>query len=282
MGDASPRIDHIIITVRDIDTAAREYALMLGFAPSWQGHHPAYGTRNVLFRFENTTLELLAADQPGPGSDMVAASLETDGEGLSGLVFGVDDIDGFAKQLKSKGIAVDAALPGGGTDELSGAQRNWRSLFWPLDAARGVFSFAIQHDSPPESLPMKQTGAAPELCAVDHIVVNTSDGDAAAAFYGDTLGMRLALRQHKPQWGGDMLFFRASQLSVEVVASPKNDPERDRLWGIAFRTRNIDAAHERLAAASVSVSAIRQGRKPGTRVCTVKSHCCSIPTLLIG
>lgn len=282
MNDISPGIDHIIITVRDIDTAAQEYALMLGIPPSWRGYHRAYGTRNVLFRLENTYLELLAACQPGPGSDMVTASLEADGEGLSGLVFGVDDIDSFTAQLKARGLAVDAALAGSGTDEYSGARRDWRSVFWPLEAARGLFSFAIQHDSPPDSLPMKLTGAAPELCAVDHIVVNTSDGDAAAAFYGDTLGMRLALRQEKPQWGGDMLFFRASQLSVEVVASPKTDPDRDRLWGIAFRTGDIDAAHQRLETAGVAVSAIREGRKPGTRVCSVKSHCCSIPTLLIA
>ena len=31
----------------------------------------------------------------------------------------------------------------------------------------------------------------------------------------------------------------------------------------------------------VAVSEVREGRKPGTRVCTVKSHCLDVPTLLV-
>jgi len=29
------------------------------------------------------------------------------------------------------------------------------------------------------------------------------------------------------------------------------------------------------------VSDVREGRKPGTKVCTAKSHVCDVPTLLI-
>jgi hypothetical protein len=36
-----------------------------------------------------------------------------------------------------------------------------------------------------------------------------------------------------------------------------------------------------LAQRGVTLSGIREGRKPGTRVATVKSHCLGIPTLLI-
>ncbi len=37
----------------------------------------------------------------------------------------------------------------------------------------------------------------------------------------------------------------------------------------------------RLRAAGVSLSELRKGRKPGTRVATVKSHCLGLPTLLL-
>ena len=44
------------------------------------------------------------------------------------------------------------------------------------------------------------------LRGVDHVVVQTSDIDASKNFYGTQLGIRLALEQSRPDWGGDMLF----------------------------------------------------------------------------
>lgn len=281
MYDKAPGIDHIILAVANLEQAAADYALLLGSSPSWRGSHPTLGTRNVLFRLHNTYLELLSADQPGPGSEMVTAHLEARGEGLLGIVFGVDDIAAYRERLQQRGLTTDAPIQGSGTDEISAQQRQWQSLFWPLEASRGLLTFAIEHQGPADSLPLKLSGAGHEITAVDHIVVNTSDGDAAAAFYGETLGIRLALRQDVPQWGGDMLFFRTSHMSIEVIASPDNDPEQDSLWGIAFKTDDIDATHQRLLEAGVTVSEVRVGRKPNTRVCTVKSHHCGIPTLLV-
>jgi catechol 2,3-dioxygenase-like lactoylglutathione lyase family enzyme len=282
MGDKPPLLDHIIIAVHNLDLAARDFAQVLGYPPGWRGFHLDDGTRNIVFRLENTCLELLAPDRPGPGSDPIAAHLDAYGEGLFGLAFGVDDIDAFAARLRASGMDVTAPRGGSTTSSVSGTRRQWRSFSWPMESSRGIFSFALRHDSPPDSLPMTLSGATHELHAVDHIVINTSDGDAAAAFYGDLLGLRLALRQNKPQWGGDMLFFRTSHMSIEVIATAKHDPHRDSLWGIALRANDIASAYRRLVDAGVEVSALRDGRKPHTRVCTVKSHCCGIPTLLIG
>lgn len=278
----APGIDRTIVAVSDIESAAHDYELMLGFPPSWRGHQHGSGTRNVLFRLENTCLELLAVDQPGSASDLAAAFIESQGEGLAGLVYSVDDIEVFSARLQSRGVPTEHTQNVHERDDRRGAVRHWRRLQWPLEASRGIYCYAIQADSPSDILPVRFEGLASEVRAVDHIVISTSDGDAAAAFYGDTLGLRLALRQDVPQWGGDMLFFRTSQLSLEVIASTKNNPLVDSLWGIALRTENIEAAHRRLCRAGVAVSAIRDGRKPGTRVCTVKSHCCAIPTLLVG
>jgi hypothetical protein len=44
---------------------------------------------------------------------------------------------------------------------------------------------------------------------------------------------------------------------------------------------DIDATHARLAQAGVDVSEVRTGRKPGTRVMTVRSGTCGVPTLLV-
>jgi hypothetical protein len=44
---------------------------------------------------------------------------------------------------------------------------------------------------------------------------------------------------------------------------------------------DLDATRARLAAAGVDVSEIRKGRKPGTRVMTVRSGTCGIQTILL-
>lgn len=105
--------------------------------------------------------------------------------------------------------------------------------------------------------------------AVDHVVVQTRDGDAAVAFFAETLGLRLALRQSRPEWGGDMIFFRTQHMSIEVIANNKA-LEEDELWGLALRCRDLSAYHQRLTNLGIDVSEIRDGRKPGTQVATIR------------
>ena len=69
-------------------------------------------------------------------------------------------------------------------------------------------------------------------------------------------------------------------MSIEIIASDKA-PAQDELWGLALKSNDIAATHARLVEAGVDVSDIREGRKPDTRVCTVKSHALNVPTLLI-
>ena len=272
-------IDHIIITVPDLASATADYSQLLGRSPSWRGAHPDYGTANTLFKLENAYIELLAVQGEGMAADIVTANLESRGSSLGGIVVGTDNATDFINHARDKGLAASDPIPGQGVDEITGAARHWHNIFWDPAAARGVFSFCIEHDgasSLPEATP---TGESP-ITAVDHIVVRTRSADAAKKFYGDQLGIRLALEQHVPDWGGTQLFFRASSMSIEVIASEKA-PEEDELWGLAFKTDTLEQTHQRLRAAGIAVSDIREGRKPGTRVCTIKSHTLDVPTLLI-
>jgi hypothetical protein len=81
-----------------------------------------------------------------------------------------------------------------------------------------------------------------------------------------------------------LVFFRCGDLIVEVAHDLKvgisDGP--DSFWGLSWRVSDIAAAQARLRAAGVDVSDIRTGRRPGTRVFTVKSHTCGVPTLMIG
>jgi hypothetical protein len=120
------------------------------------------------------------------------------------------------------------------------------------------------------------------ICAVDHIVLMTNDADACIRLFGeDGFGMRLALDQLVPEWGGRMLFFRCGKMTLEVIHKLDDPPPQDFFWGITYLCENLDASLSSLDSAGVAHSSIRDGRKPGTRVATVKSHNLDIPTLLI-
>ncbi len=272
-------IDHLIIVVPDLQDATDQYSILLGGSPSWQGTHPDYGTANTLFQLDNIYLELLAVAGSGPAADIVQTLLDERGSSLGGLVFGTQDATAFIERARSFGLMASDPIPGKGIDDNTGAQRHWRNIFWDTDAARGIFSFCIEH-SETSALPMSAVLAESPITAVDHVVVKTHSAAAAKQFYGEQLGVRLALEQAVPEWGGTQLFFRASSMSIEVVASG-TAPDHDEMWGLALKTADIDATQKRLLSAGVNVTDVKAGRKPGTRVCTVKSHTLAIPTLLI-
>jgi hypothetical protein len=45
--------------------------------------------------------------------------------------------------------------------------------------------------------------------------------------------------------------------------------------------QDIDAAHARMSQAGLDVSELRTGRKPGTRVFSVRQGTCGVPTLIL-
>ena len=116
--------------------------------------------------------------------------------------------------------------------------------------------------------------------SVDHLVLRSADAQACIALFRDRLGIRLALDKSVPEWGGRMLFFRAGKLTLEVIAGGDTDAGHA-LWGIAYQCEDAMALADRLRDTGVAVSDVREGRKPGTLVATLKSHQLGIPTLLI-
>lgn len=114
---------------------------------------------------------------------------------------------------------------------------------------------------------------------VDHVVLRTNNAAGCIDLFERDLGVRLALDKTVEKWGGRMLFFRAGKMTLEVIAS--DEVEISGFWGVAYRCKDIDAFCARLKGSGVAVSEIRDGRKPGTRVATLKSHCLDVPTLLI-
>ena len=116
---------------------------------------------------------------------------------------------------------------------------------------------------------------------VDHLVLHTADAAGCVDLFARELGIRLALDRDAPEWGGRMLFFRAGKLTLEVIEPSRDKVAQDFFWGIAYQCADIAQAVLQLAGRGVALSAVRPGRKPGTRVATVRSHCLGIPTLLL-
>ena len=79
-------LDHLIIAVKDLDEAEKDYTKVFGMPPVWRGEHKELGTINSIFNLENTYFELLASKGAGLGADLVNNALKQDGEGLTGIV----------------------------------------------------------------------------------------------------------------------------------------------------------------------------------------------------
>lgn len=280
-------LDHVIFGVRDLDAAADTYARLLGRAPSWRGDHPGRGTTNALFRLDRVYLELVAPEGEAAPGAALRARLEATGEGPIGLAFRTDDVDALAVVLRARGLRAPEPVDGEGRDRSTGAVRRWRSLMVPAQAARGVLVIGIEHRSPPEVLPEAQPLADPAAAVdgVDHVVVRSDAPEAAIRFYGDQLGLRLALDRTFEQWGARLLFFRVGGTTVEIAAParPAAAPAAsDAFWGVSWRVPDVEAARRRLAAGGFDVSEVRPGRRPGTRVCSVRRPTHGVATLLIG
>lgn len=275
-------LDHVVIAVRDLTAASRTYEGLFARAASWRGEHPGWGTANTLFRLANTYVELLAPVGEGGFADSLRAHLDEHGDGPYALAFGTADADVCAAALRERGIAAASPTDGGGRDGSSGAERRWRNVFVPAAATRGVTMFTIEHQSPPEALPLiPPADAAAAIDGIDHVVVMTTDAEGAIDLYRERLGLRLAFDRTFEQRGLRLLFFRIAGITVELAAPLGASAAPDRFWGISYRVLDIDAARARLAAAGFDVSEIRAGHKPGTRVCTVRSETHGVATLLI-
>src|SRR5262249_34844578 len=180
-------VDHAIVLVRDLETATGTYRSLLGREPSWRGSHAALGTANALFRLRNCYLELLSPAGTAGIANLLAAWLDERGEGPPSFAFGTDDAQRCAEGLRKQGVAANEPSEAENRESRTAALRRWRHVMLPPSATRGLLVFAVQHLSPPEALPpaafAAETLAA--VSAVDHLVVQSDDLEAARALYGE-------------------------------------------------------------------------------------------------
>jgi catechol 2,3-dioxygenase-like lactoylglutathione lyase family enzyme len=270
-------LDHVVVLVSDIKAGSAAYQTLLARAPSW--HSNSEGADRVMFTFDNMTLELMAPGGSGETADRIRAVLAEQGEGLASLCFRTGDIAKMHRRLDRLTLKPEPVAEVESRDAATGATLSWKRTRTAREATRGVRLFFLElAKERPRSV---VTSDAP-IIAMDHVVVATGDPERAAALYGARLGLDMALDRSHPDWGR-LMFFRCGDLIVEVTHRPGKaaDASQDKLQGICWRVADIDATRARLSAAGVDVSEVRTGRKPGTRVMTVRNGTCGIPTLLV-
>ena len=271
-------VDHLIVAVKDLDQAINDYEKVLDVPPCWKGKHSELGTRNALFNFENTYLELLSPSQEGPGTDFVNSLLEEKGDHLAGIALGTQNIELAQEELKRNGHVVEISS-GEATNEKDGKIRQWKNIFLPNTLSRELFIFIIEHTE--GNLLKHETQDPSKVKKLDHVVINTQDADDFISIYRDVYKIRLALDKTIEHWKRRMLFFRTNATTIEVIEEKDKKESADELWGLAWEVDSIDAVHKRLVSNSVEVTPIKDGLKKKTLVATIKSHTCNVPTLLI-
>ncbi len=277
------RFHGVVVDVPDLDSAVADYARLLGQDPGPVEADLAQQTRSVSFPVRNMLLEI-REDSCADAKSAV---------GLAGIRLDCDEVEEIKSRLSETGSSllpsesrkVDAA----GEAE----QRAWLSTFVDPDGSRSIPVELIS-----EEVGERPTWADPSMPAsegrslesgsvidaLDHVVIMSGDIEATRDFYRDGLGIRLALDRSFEKRGVRLIFFRIGGVTIEIGGRLEPAPapgSADRFGGLAWQVGDMDAIHSRLSADRFDVSEIRDGHKPGTRVCTVRDPVHDVPTLLI-
>jgi catechol 2,3-dioxygenase-like lactoylglutathione lyase family enzyme len=274
-------LDHVVIAVRDLEAGVTAYETLLGRAPSWRAGAHGGGAEIAAFSLANVALEIMAPSGDGPMAERLRAVLAEQGEGLVSIAFAVDDIARAHRRLQRVALDPEPIVDGESIDRRGGARRRWRRTRASTGATHGARIFLMEQGPLPPS-PLLATESA-AVVGLDHVVIRTPDPERAAALYGARLGLDLRLDRSNPEWGARLMFFRCGDLIVEIAhelnvgvsAGP------DRFRGLSWRVPDAGSARDRLEAAGLDVSNARPGRKPGTRVFTVRDRTCGVPTLML-
>lgn len=125
----------------------------------------------------------------------------------------------------------------------------------------------------------REPPAIDAMVALDMVCYMTGDGDGTRAKLAES-PLDLVPRKTVKMGPGELSFYKLGTTLLELISNPGAKSEG--FWGLSFRVDDLNAYHEYLTARGVTISEIRAGRKPGTRVATVKSHNLGLPTLLLG
>lgn len=271
-------LDHAVLVCPDIDAGITAYETLLGRPPEWRA--ASGGAATALFRVQNTALELMAPSGAGPVADRLREIISGSGSGLTSLAFRTEDIAGAHRALSRRALMPGDITDGESANLADSVVRRWKRFRCSDKATAGVKVFVLE----PEDELMPGPSSADTAGSLDHIVIDTPNPDRALALYGAKLGLDLKLDRTAEEWKTRFLFFRTGGLTLEVIhrLGGTHDPSApDTIWGLTWAVEDLPAAHARLSGAGLELSEVRDGRKPGSSVFTVRDGTLGVPTLFI-
>jgi hypothetical protein len=108
----SMRLDHMLLAVRDLDTATFDFRQRLGMNVVVGGVHPNAGTHNSLVHFGSAYLELIAVKDPTQQRAQSFAEFLGEGDAPYTFALAVDDLAAASKDLKARGLGVGKTRDG--------------------------------------------------------------------------------------------------------------------------------------------------------------------------
>ena len=245
------RLDSVVVGVDNLAEAKVDYALMFGA----DGVAASFDGRSA-HRFCTSNTDLCLVEKQG------------DRAGMESLVFAVPDRSGALRRLDKVGIDVDSDKNG----LIALKREHTRNLQF-------IFRDDLSH-----SKEVIESPSGDGLTGLDHAVIASGDGDYTASLLSARLQLDMRLDLTNPDWDARLMFFRCGDLIVEVYQplSKPLAPERDRFFGLSWRADNIERAHAMFIEHGFDISEVRTGRRPGSRVFTVRDRTHGVPTLVLG
>lgn len=174
-------VDHLVIAVRDLEAATRDYR-DLGFTVVSGGRHTGIGTYNSLIAFrDGSYLELIAFYEPRDDHRWWAPLQK--GGGLVDFCLQTDDLPGDTAALRRAGI--DISEP----EKRDRKRPDGKEIRWMFSLARGahrgVAPFIIADETGRDERVPRERGHANGVTGIGTLTVAVDDVARARRWYGE-------------------------------------------------------------------------------------------------
>jgi catechol 2,3-dioxygenase-like lactoylglutathione lyase family enzyme len=176
-------IDHLVIAVPSLETAAKDYGA-LGFTVVPGGRHTGIGTYNSLIAFQDGSyIELIGFYEPRPDHRWFAPLQQ--GGGLVDFCLQTDDLAGDTAALRRAGIDI------GEPEHRDRKRPDGKEIRWVFSLARGahrgVAPFIIADETGRDERVPRQRTHANGVTGVDSVTVAVDDVTRVRGWYAQVL-----------------------------------------------------------------------------------------------
>ena len=259
-------LDHVVVMVRDLDAAARNWGA-LGFTLSPRGTHSAHlGTGNYTIMFGDDYVELLGILQETNLNAPSRAFLDRRGDGIERVAFTTGDAATGVAALQARGVRVTGPiefsrpvdLPDGGHGEAAFSVFEWS----PDDRPADMRIFACQHHTRGTVwIPSLQAHAntATGIARVELVAASPADASAELARLVDGEAQRVddGWRVATAPGRGEFVFLDREAFGARHPAARLDALPDEGVAALVLRAKDLGAAADAVGeAAAVGAGAL--------------------------